>query len=116
MQMTLGQAIKLSTAFDLKFGDTVVKKENFAPGYPGVYSLWIKKTGSGWTFVFNEKPDVWGTMHKDKYDVSATPAKYSTLDEPTEGFKLDVQAEGDAGSLTIAWGEHQWSADFTIQQ
>lgn len=116
VELTLGQAIKLSTQFDLKFGKTVVKNANFAPDYPGVYSVWLKKSGSGWTMLFNEKPDVWGTMHKDKYDVGNTPAAYSKLDEPTKGLKLDVKADENGGSLTIAFGEHQWSAPFTIQQ
>lgn len=111
---TLGQATKLSTQFDLKFGDTIIKNANFSPNYPGVYSVWLKKKGSGWLMVFNEKPDVWGTMHKDEFDVGQANATYTKLEEPKEGLKFDVKAEDGSGSLTIAWGEHQWSSAFTF--
>ena len=114
--MTLGQAIKLSTQFDLMFGDTLVKNANFHPDYPGVYSLWLKKNGDGWSLVFNEKPDVWGTMHKDEFDVGETNLAYAELDDAEEGLKFDVQADEQRGMLTITWGKHQWKAPFTIQQ
>lgn len=115
--MTLGQATKLSTQFDLKFGDAVIKNANFHPDYPGVYSVWIKKRGDGWNLVFNEKPDVWSTMHKDEFDVGETSdVMYFRLGQPEKSLKFDVYAEGDSGMLTIRWGKHEWKAPFTIQQ
>lgn len=116
VEPSLSQAIKFSTPFNVKFGDLVVKKENVAPNYPGVYSLWLKKTADGWNIVFNEKPDIWGTMHKATSDVGETPVVYSTLDEPTENMKFTMEAEDGKGELGISWGKHHWSAAFTIEQ
>ena len=116
VEMTLGQAVKFSTPFDVKFGNLLIKKENVAPNYPGVYSIWMKRTSGGWSFVFNEKPDIWGTMHKSASDVGETAATYVALDEPVKGIKLKMSAEDGAGELSIAWGKHEWSAPFTIEQ
>jgi hypothetical protein len=113
--MTLGQAVKFSTTENLKFGSLMIKKENVAPNYPGVYSVWMKKTASGWNFVFNSKPDIWSTMHKDKFDVGETPATYKVLDEPVKTVKVEMNADNGKGSFSIAWGKHQWSTNFSIE-
>jgi hypothetical protein len=115
VEMTLGQAIKFSTPFNVKFGSLLIKKENVAPDYPGVYSLWLKKTEKGWNLVFNEKPDIWGTMHKSQYDVGETALQYSAAGEPTKSLKLDMTAGNGKGELSIAWGKHKWYAPFTIE-
>lgn len=115
VQMTLGQAVKLSTPFDLTFGKLTIKKENVAPNYPGVYSVWMKKTALGWNFVFNEKPDIWGTMHKADSDVGEIAAAYTVLDEAVESVALEMTAADGNGTMTISWGKHQWSAPFTFQ-
>lgn len=115
VEMTLGQAIKFSTPFDVKFGSLAIKEGNVAPNYPGVYSLWMKKTATGWNIVFNEKPDIWGTMHDKKADVGETAAKYAVLPEPVKGIKLEMKAGNGKGMLSISWGKHQWSAPFTIE-
>ena len=115
LEITLGQAIKFSTPFNVKFGNLLVKKENVASNYPGVYSLWIKKTASGWNLVFNEKPDIWGTMHNSKFDIGEATATHKTLSEEVEEIKLDITAENGKGSLSISWGKHQWSSAFTIE-
>lgn len=115
VEMTLGQAIKFSTPFDVQFGDLTVKKENVAPNYPGVYSLWLKKTASGWSIVFNEKPDIWGTMYKSEFDVGEIAVIYETLSEPVKRIKLGMDAENGKGSLSISWGKHRWSAPFTYE-
>ncbi len=115
VEMTLGQAIKFSTPFNVKFGSLLIKKENVAPDYPGVYSLWLKKTEKGWNLVFNEKPDIWGTMHKAQYDVGETTLQYTTVGEPAERLKLDMIAGNGKGELSITWGKHKWNVLFTIE-
>lgn len=115
VSMNLGQAIKFSTPHDCKFGNLLVKAENVAPDYPGVYSLWMKKTESGWNLVFNEKADIWGTMHNSAHDVGETPVAYKELSDPKETLILDIEAVNGMGLLTISWGKHQWSAPFTIE-
>ena len=113
--MNLGQAIKFSTPFDCKFGDLLVKAGNVAPDYPGVYSLWMKKTESGWNIVFNGKPDIWGTMHNSAHDIGETAITYKEMSDPKESLILDIEVGNGKGLLTITWGKHQWSAPFTIE-
>jgi len=51
------------------------KTENVAKGYAGVYGIWLKKTAKGWNFVFNQKPDVWGTMYDPAANVGEVPVE-----------------------------------------
>ncbi|HUP25302.1 MAG TPA: DUF2911 domain-containing protein, partial [Thermoanaerobaculia bacterium] len=108
-------AIKLSTEHDLAFGETRVPKENVAPGYPGVYSLWLQRTSDGWRLVFNEKADVWGTQHDPAADVASVPLQHTRVDGMTLelAVKLVASAQRD-GSWLLAfhWGEHRWDAQF----
>jgi hypothetical protein len=113
---TRSQAIKLKTDLPLTFGDLTLETENVAENYAGVYGIWIKKTDDGWSFVFNEKPDVWSTMYDSTADVGEVPVDYAKLDEPNEEMKFEI-SEADGGHhLRLTWGVHQWTAPFTIAQ
>lgn len=109
-----GRATKLFTDADLTFADTVVKEGNAAPNYPGVYSLWLKKTPEGWRLVFNEESDVWGTQYNvdaDAHEIGLTTAQ---VEESMDTFKVVLKETDDGGSITIAWGTTRWTADFTV--
>jgi hypothetical protein len=116
LQLTRSQAIKLKTDLNLTFGDLTLKTENVAKGYAGVYSVWLKKTAAGWSFVFNEKPDVWGTMYDASANVGEIPVEYTAVNPPTEALAFALTQEGQGGVLKITWGQHQWSAKFTFAQ
>ncbi len=116
LPLTRSQAIKLKTGLPLTFGDLTLKTENVAKNYPGVYSIWLKKTATGWNFIFNQKPDVWGTMHDATANVGEIPVEYTALTPPTEALAFALTQEGQGGTLKITWGEHQWSAKFTFAQ
>ncbi len=112
--LTQSQTIKLKTAADLKVGDTVLETENVAEDYPGVYGIWLKKVEDGWHFIFNEKPDVWGTMYDAEKDIAEVPVAYTTLDEPTERMVFELEETDDGGLMRIKWGKHQWSLPFAV--
>ena len=110
-----GRATKLRTDLSLKFGDTLIKKENVAPDYPGVYSLWLKRASDGWKLVFNEHVDIWGTQHESEMDVAEIPLEYTASETVQDTFKVELVEEGEnAGTLKITWGPHVWTAKFTI--
>lgn len=110
-----GRATKLFTDVDMVFTDATVKTENAAPNYPGVYSLWLKKTADGWNLVFNEEADIWGTMHNAEADAVEIGLVYSKLDEPAATFKVVLKKTDAGGQVIITWGEDQWTADFTAE-
>lgn len=111
--LTLSMATKLRTDRDLAFGDVKVKYANVAENYSGVYSLWLKKVGDGWHLIFNEKPDIWGTMYDSSRDIGEVALNYVKLGEQTEILEYELSAEGDTGTLRIAWGENVWSTNFS---
>lgn len=110
------RATKLFTDADLKFGDTVVKANNMAPNYPGVYSLWLKRDGSRWSLVFNEQPDVWGTQHDAAFDVATVPLTTQTTDTAQENFLVTLEQKENGGQLRLAWGNTTWSTPFAMMQ
>ncbi|MEX2015600.1 MAG: DUF2911 domain-containing protein [Candidatus Hydrogenedentales bacterium] len=113
---TLSGATKLLTDFDLQFGETLIKKENVAENYPGVYSLWLRKTEDGWNLIFNEQPDIWGTLRKAEHDVAEIPLAVSKAPALSEKFTVQLNRTPDGGILKMAWGDHVWSAPFKIVQ
>jgi hypothetical protein len=114
LRLTRSQAIKLKTDFPMTIGDVTLKTENVAAGYAGVYAIWLKKTADGWHFIFNEKADLWGTMYDPSADVAEVPVTYATLGEPTDALKFELPQDGQGGAIKISWGEHEWTAPFTI--
>lgn len=106
------RATKLFTDVDLKFGNTLVKAHNFAPDYPGVYSLWLKRAGNEWALVVNEQPDVWGSQHDPEYDVATIPLTAESIETPQENFLVTLAEQDNGGELKLAWGDKAWSASF----
>jgi hypothetical protein len=110
------RATKLFTDADLAFGDTIIKTANVAPNYPGVYSLWLKRVGDGWALVVNTQPDIWGTQHEAAYDVADIPLQATKSDKAQQEFLITLEANGDSGTMRLAWGEAAWTAAFSLAQ
>ncbi len=104
------------TDFDQQFCDTVIETENIIEDYPGVYSLWLKKTGSEWSLIFNSQPDIWGTLRKPEYDVAEILLVHSKAPQQSEKYIVALDGTSDGGVLKMAWGEYQWTAPFKIVQ
>lgn len=116
-EFTLSRATKMYTDLDLKFGDVVVKKENVAPDYPGVYSLWLKKVGDGWNLVFNNQPDIWGTRHQAEFDAAEVPLTVSKVEgTPARKFKIEIAQAPTGGTLRLLWGDTKWETPFQLVQ
>jgi hypothetical protein len=114
-KFTLSRATKMYTDLDLLFGDVLVKKENVAEDYPGVYSVWLKKAGDGWHLVFNEKPDIWGTRHDPEFDVAEVPLTVTNIEgDPQTNFLMELNEGEDGGTLVIRWGNTEWSTPFSV--
>jgi hypothetical protein len=110
------RATKLITDADLSFGDALVKTHNFSDNYPGVYSLWLKKTDSGWNLVFNKQPDIWGTQHDPNHDVAEVALTSTTLEEEAGELLVKLEETDSGASLNIAWGNTQLSTPFSLSQ
>lgn len=106
------KAIKLIAHVSLLFGDVTVPYGNHSPNYPGVYSLWPKRTEDGWSLVFNSDGDIWGTQRSAAADAAEVPLEHSPTDEPTEKLTVELLEVAPAAVLRIAWGDHQFLAAF----
>jgi hypothetical protein len=109
-----GRATKLMTDVNLKFADTVVETENAAPDYPGVYSLWLKRSADGWRLVFNEEADIWGTMYNPEANAVEIALAEGPAVETSDTFKVVLEESGNGGVLKLVWGDREWSAPFEV--
>ncbi len=117
VELTEGAVIRLRSEVPLRFGDTLIPTDNLAPDFPGSYGLWLRASGPGWTLVFNNEPDSWGTQHDPAFDATEVDIDH-THGGPYEDRPLGVSlvpVDADEARLVIVWGQHVWSADFTIE-
>ena len=109
-----GRAIKLSSDATLEFGDVVIRKGNVAADYPGVYSLWLRKTADGWALIFNAESDIWGTQRAADSDVASVDLEISVAGTDVGEFVIELEEAPDGGRLRLEWGEYQWMAPFEL--
>ena len=107
-----GRAVKLLTHASLSFDGIVVPYGNASPDYPGVYSLWPRRTADGWSLVFNGEADIWGSQRNAGADAVEVPLEHSTADEPAEKLTIEFLEVEPGAVLRIAWGDHQFLAAF----
>ena len=107
-----GRAVKLLTHVSLSFDGIVVPYGNASPDYPGVYSLWPRRTADGWSLVFNGEADIWGSQRNAGADAVEVPLEHSTADEPAEKLTIEFLEVEPGAVLRIAWGDHQFLAAF----
>jgi hypothetical protein len=115
LELTRSLAIKLKTEVELRFaGGVVARTGNVSPGYPGVYSLWLRRAGDGWRLLLNREPDIWGTMRDPAADAGETPLAYQRMPDQDAKSTLEATllASNGGGVLTILWGADRWIAQF----
>ena len=117
LRLTQAAVIRLRSEAPLQFGDVTIPTGNLAPGFPGSYGLWLKRSGDGWRLVFNHEADSWGTQHDPAFDVAEIDVAYSRNGLATRplGAAL-IPATARDGRLVIHWGAHEWAADFTVAE
>jgi hypothetical protein len=107
-------ALRFTNDKAVRAGKVVLRTGNQAPAFPGAYSLWLKRAGSGWRLVFNQEPDVWGSQRDPKADVGEVELRYSKGGEPSRPLGVALEPTGaDRWRMVLAWGPHEWAADFT---
>ena len=117
VELTEAPALRLAADKAVRSGNVVLRPGNQTAGFPGAYSVWLKRAGSGWRLVLNQEPDVWGSQRDPKSDVGEVDLRYSKDGEPSRplGVAL-VPTAADRWRLVLAWGPHEWAADFAAAQ
>jgi hypothetical protein len=117
VEFTEAPALRLTIDRAVRAGKVMLRPGNQAPAFPGAYSLWLKRAGSGWRLVFNQEPDVWGSQRDPKSDLGEVDLTYSKGGEPSRPLGVALEPTGaDRWRMVLAWGPHEWAADFTAAQ
>jgi hypothetical protein len=113
VELTEAPALRMSIDRAVRSGQLVLRPGNQTPGFPGAYSVWLKRAGSGWRLVFNQEPDVWGSQRDPKFDVGEVPLRYSRNGDPLRPLLVTLEPTApDRWRMILAWGPHEWAADF----
>ena len=117
VELTEAPALRLSIDRAVQSGKLVLRPGNQTAGFPGAYSLWLKRAGSGWRLVINQEPDVWGSQRDPKSDVGEIDLTYSQRGDSSRPLGVGLEpTSADRWRMVLAWGPHEWSADFTSAQ
>ena len=115
VELVRAPAVRIRSDAALRFGQTDLPTANLAPGFAGLYGLWLKRAGDGWRFVFNDEPDSWGTQHDPAFDAAEVAAEYSRAEGGFRPLGVTIVPHGaEGGRLVVHWGPHEWAADFTV--
>ena len=113
VELTEAPALRLSIDGAVRSNQVVLRPGNQTPGFPGAYSMWLKRVGSGWRLVLNQEPDVWGSQRDSKSDVGEVELTYSKSGDPARPLLVAlVPTAADRWRMVLAWGPHEWAADF----
>ncbi len=114
-------ATHLTTDVDLTIGGAFIPR--------GVYTLYALPSRSGWKLVVNRQTRQWGTEYDASQDLARVDLRARTLSEPIESFSIWLvptlpprPAQGAtapppvpaSGTLRLAWGTTELSADWRI--
>jgi hypothetical protein len=117
VELTEAPALRLSIDQAVRVGKIVLRPGNQSADFPGAYSIWLKRVGSGWRLVFNNEPDVWGSQRDPKSDIGEVDLTYTQGGEPSRPLGVSLQpTAADRWRMVLAWGPHEWAADFTAAQ
>ena len=114
VELTEAPALRLSIDRAVRAGNVVLRPGNQTADFPGAYSMWLKRAGSGWRLVFNQEPDVWGSQRDPKSDLGEIELTYAEGGAPSRPLLVSIQPiAADRWRMVLAWGPHEWAAEFT---
>ena len=116
VRVTAGAVIRLDTDVPLKFGDVTLETGNVGlRDSPGAYGIWLKRAADGWSLLFNDEPDAWGTQHNPAFDAAEINLNYSQSADSSRAMSASVvMTTVDQGRFILVWGPHEWTATFTV--
>ena len=113
VEMIRAPVLRIKSDVSLRFGNTDIPTGNLAPGFAGLYGIWLRKAGDGWRFVFNHEPDSWGTQYDAAFDAAEIAVDYTRTAGSFRPLGATLVPTGpDRGRLVVHWGPHEWSTDF----
>ncbi len=90
------EATSFRTEANLRIGDAEVPA--------GDYTLYSIPNPDDWTLIVNRQTGQWGTEYHEDMDLARVEMKIEELDEPSEGFRITLEASGpDEGRIVMEW-------------
>ena len=95
-------ATTLETNGDLMIGDVNVPA--------GKYTLFVDISDPDqWTLIVNKKTGEWGLAYDGSQDLGKTKMQMSKPSSTVENLKWEIKGNGDKGTISLAWEDHEAS-------
>lgn len=102
-------ATKLTTQSDLKIGDLSVPK--------GEYTLFVDISNPDqWTLIVSKKTGEWGLAYDASADLGRVKMQMSKPPQMVEDLTWSIDANGNQGTITLAWEDHSASVPIEAAQ
>ena len=80
----------------------------------GKYSLWAKKTDSGWLLMFHPQTGIWGMPVKTDGFVAQLPLTPSSAGSSVEQFTVTLSDNGGKAQVRAEWGTAVLTGSFGV--
>ena len=95
-------ATTLTTETDLEIGDVAVPK--------GTYTLFVDISNPDqWTLIISKKTGEWGLAYDSSADLGRVKMQMSKPPQMVENLTWSIDANGNRGTITLAWEDHSAS-------
>ncbi|HLJ79533.1 MAG TPA: DUF2911 domain-containing protein [Acidobacteriaceae bacterium] len=95
-------ATTLTTETDLEIGDVAVPK--------GTYTLFVDISNPDqWTLIISKKTGEWGLAYDSSADLGRVKMQMSKPPQMVENLIWSIDANGNRGTITLAWEDHSAS-------
>lgn len=95
-------ATTLTTEADLEIGDLAVPK--------GTYTLFVDISNPDqWTLIVSKKTGEWGLAYDASADLGRVKMQMSKPPQMVENLTWSIDANGNRGTITLAWENHSGS-------
>ena len=81
----------------------------------GKYSLWAKKTDSGWLLMFHPQTGIWGMPVKTDGFVAQLPLTQSAGSSSVEQFTIGLSNVGGQAQIKAEWGTAVLTGSFGVK-
>jgi len=106
-RLGMNKATEITSTGDLDVGGTTLKA--------GKYTLWAKKTDTGWMLAFHPKTGIWGLPVMTEGFVAQMPLVQSAANASVEQLTITLSDGGGKAQIKVEWGTAVLTGSFGVK-
>jgi len=106
-RLGMNKATEITSTGDLDVGGTTLKA--------GKYTLWAKKTSTGWMLAFHPKTGIWGMPVMTEGFVAQMPLTQAAANASVEQLTITLSDGGGKAQIKVEWGTAVLTGSFGVK-